>query len=162
MAQAKRVGDVVVNSHVGVQCVVLEDHSDIAAARGYFVHYLVVQQDLALGSALQPGYHTQSGGLPAARRANQHHELAVLHHKIELVNGDYVAESLGQITAGNCAHRQTPRFALALGPGDEAAGEVLLHQHKQDDHYDGDQERTGLQVVPLDLEAGHVLEQSHR
>ena len=47
----------------------------------------VADHDRALGALLQPGQHPQRGRLAAARRADEHHELAVLDLEVERVDG---------------------------------------------------------------------------
>ena len=39
------------------------------------------------GDILQPGYHPQCGGLSAAGRAHQNHELALAHIQVQILNG---------------------------------------------------------------------------
>src|SRR5205085_257267 len=42
--------------------------------------------DLAVGDLLQAGEHAEGGGLAAARRPDQHHELRVAHLQVEVVH----------------------------------------------------------------------------
>jgi hypothetical protein len=70
----------------GVERVALEDHRDVPAGRIDVVHHLVADGQLAVGNVLQAGDHPQGRGLAAARRAEEHHELAVVDGQIEVVD----------------------------------------------------------------------------
>jgi hypothetical protein len=82
--QAER--EVVVHRHVRIERIALEDHRDVAVAGGEVVDDAVADPDLALGDLLQAGEHPQRGRLAAARRADDHHELAVLDLQLEIVD----------------------------------------------------------------------------
>ena len=62
-----------------VQGIVLEDHRDIAILRRHVVDHPVADLDDAFGDLLKPSHHSQEGGLAAAGRTDEHHELAVVH-----------------------------------------------------------------------------------
>ena len=53
---------------------------------------------------LQPGDHPQGGGLAAARRPEQHHELTVVDRQVEVIDGDDVVEPLGDALEGDAGH----------------------------------------------------------
>ena len=63
--------------HVRVERVVLEHHRDVAVLGRHVVDDPVVRSRLAHGDLLEPGDHPQRGRLAAARRADEHDELAV-------------------------------------------------------------------------------------
>ena len=73
--QAER--HVLLHRHVRVEGVVLEHHGDVAVAGRDVVHEPVADVDLAAGDFLEPGDHPQRRRFAAARRADQHDELAV-------------------------------------------------------------------------------------
>ena len=89
MAQLQAEGHVLVNSHMGVQGVVLENHRDIPVLGRNVVHQLAVNIQLAAGDLLQPGDHAQGGGFTAAGRADQHNELIVLDLQVEVMHRQY-------------------------------------------------------------------------
>ena len=61
---------------------------------------------LPVGRDLEAGDHAQRRGLAAARRAEQREELAVAIVEVDVVDGDDVAEPLGQCTHRYCGgHR---------------------------------------------------------
>jgi hypothetical protein len=62
---------------------------------GQVDHVLSGDQHRARGRLLEPGDHAQRGGLAAAAGAEQGEELALCDVEIEVVNGDQVAERLG-------------------------------------------------------------------
>ncbi len=77
-------GEVVLDGHVRVERVALEDHRDVALLRREVVDDLVADPELAVGDLLEPGDHAQRGRLAAAGRADEHHQLAVLDREIEV------------------------------------------------------------------------------
>ena len=82
--QAER--DVVVDREVRVERVALEDHRDVAVARGHVVDDPLADADDALADLLEAGDHAQRGRLAAPGRADEHHELAVVDLEIEAVD----------------------------------------------------------------------------
>jgi hypothetical protein len=63
--------------HVRVERVVLEDHRDVAVARRQVVRDFAPDADRAVGDRLESRDHPQKGRLSAARRTDQHEQLAV-------------------------------------------------------------------------------------
>ena len=72
---------------MGIQSVVLEDHSDVPVLGSHVVDQTVADVQLALGDFLQTGYHTQGGGLSAAGGADQHDKFLVLDLQVEVMDG---------------------------------------------------------------------------
>ena len=60
-----------------VECVVLENHGDIAVFWRYIVHQLTVNIELSAGDLLQSGHHTKCGGFAAPGRADQNDKFLV-------------------------------------------------------------------------------------
>ena len=85
-AQLHREAHVGGDRHVRVERVVLEHHGDVAFLRREVVDHPVADADLAVGDVLQPRDHPQQGGFSAARRADQHDELAVTDGDIHAVD----------------------------------------------------------------------------
>ena len=71
---------------MGVQGVVLEDHGDVPVLGRHIVHQSVTYVEFAGRWTFQPGDHAQGGGLSAAGRPHQHHELLVADFQIKLGN----------------------------------------------------------------------------
>ena len=104
-AQAHAEADVLLDGHVGVQRVVLEHHRDVAVLGLHVGHHPVADGDLAVGDLVEPGDHAQDRGLAAARRADQHHELAVLDLQRHLADGLHAAgEFLADLLEDDPAH----------------------------------------------------------
>jgi 2-keto-4-pentenoate hydratase/2-oxohepta-3-ene-1,7-dioic acid hydratase in catechol pathway len=80
-------GDVLVDGHVGVQSVALEDHGDVAVLRGNVVDEAAADVHLALGDFLQTGDHAQGSGLTTARGADEDDEFLVLDLQVEIGDG---------------------------------------------------------------------------
>jgi hypothetical protein len=72
---------------VRVERVVLEDHRDVAILRRELVHHVAADLQLALRDVLEPGDHPERGGLPAAGRPDEDHELAVLDLEVHVPDG---------------------------------------------------------------------------
>ncbi len=62
---------------------------------------------IAVGRILEPGDHPQRGRLAAARRAEQHEELAVGDLERQVVDRDDVAEALGHMVEHDPGHAAT-------------------------------------------------------
>ena len=84
LAQLQPEADVAVDAHVRIERVVLEDHRQVALARLERVDDLVADPDRPLADRLEPGHHPQRGRLAAARRTDEHHELAVRDLEVEV------------------------------------------------------------------------------
>jgi hypothetical protein len=87
LAQLQPEREVVLDGHVRVERVALEDHRDIAVLRRQVVDDLVADSDLAVGDLLEPGQHPQRSRLAAAGRAYEHHQLAIADLEVEVVHG---------------------------------------------------------------------------
>ena len=69
-----------------IEGVGLEDHGEAALGRGDLVDHLAVDEDFAGGNLLQAGDHAEQRRFPAARRADEDDELAVLDGKVDAVD----------------------------------------------------------------------------
>ena len=59
---------------------------------------LAADLQLAVGDVLEPGDHPQRGRLPAARRADEDHELAVGDLEVQVLDGlEAVVVALGDV-----------------------------------------------------------------
>ena len=87
LAQRQGEGHVLINGHVPVQRIVLENHGHIPVLCGRLGDIPSVQQQMSRGNILQPGHHPQGGALSASGGAYQHNQLAVLHVHVEVENG---------------------------------------------------------------------------
>src|ERR1700676_4117728 len=90
----ERERNVLVHLHVWVQREQLKYKADVALGGALVGHILTVKQDLALRRQLKTRDHSQSGGLAAARGAEQHEELPIADGKAGLAHGREIAESL--------------------------------------------------------------------
>jgi hypothetical protein len=73
---------------VRIERVVLEDHGDVALLRGKVGDVAVADPDRAGSDLLETGHHPQHRRLPAARRPDQHEQLAVAYVEAEITRGD--------------------------------------------------------------------------
>ena len=86
LAQPEREGHVLEHRHVRVERVALKYHGDVAILRRHVVHQLAVDAKRAGRDFFQAGDHAQRGRLAAARRPDQHDELAILDLQVEVVD----------------------------------------------------------------------------
>ena len=86
---------VVVDAHMRVERVVLENHRDVTVFRRKIVDALVANQDIALRDLFETGDHSQGRRLSTARRADENDELPVGNLKAEILHrGDFLASAL--------------------------------------------------------------------
>ena len=79
-------GHVLVDRHVRVEGVVLEDHGDVAVARLHVVDDIPVDAQLPRRDVLQPRDHAEGGGFPTARGADKDDEFLVADLHVEVVD----------------------------------------------------------------------------
>ena len=87
LVELQAEGEVVLDRHVRVERVALEDHRDVPFLRREVVDDAVADPELAVGDLLEPGDHAQGGRLAAPGRADQHHQFAVLDREVEVIHG---------------------------------------------------------------------------
>jgi hypothetical protein len=104
-AQPHAEADVLLDGHVGVQGIVLEDHRHVAVLGLLIGDHPVADGHLAVGDLVETGDHAQDGGLAAARRPDQHHELAVADLKGDVPHRLHAAgELLANVLQHDPAH----------------------------------------------------------
>ena len=86
LAELERERHVVVDGHVRVQRVGLEDHRDVAVLGLNIVDHATVDLEGAGGDVLEAGDHAQRRGLAAARGADEDDELLVGNLKVEILH----------------------------------------------------------------------------
>ena len=109
-AQLEREAHVVGDRHVRIERVVLEHHRDVALFRRDVVDDAIADRDVRRGDLFQPGDHAQQGRLAAARRADQHDELAILDRNRHAVQNFGPAERLSHVANLYRRHRLSPHF----------------------------------------------------
>ena len=101
--------EVVVDGHVGVECVVLKDHRDIAVLRGDVVDHLPVDADCAGRNLFQSGDHPEHGGFSATGRADKDDEFLVPDHSVHFPDGgDFSVVHLGHMFKLDFSHGSLP------------------------------------------------------
>ena len=84
LVEPKAEGQIVLDRHVRVERVALEDHRDVAFLRSQVVDDLVADQEVAVGDLLEACDHPQCRRLATAGRSYQDHQLAVLDPQVEV------------------------------------------------------------------------------
>ena len=103
--QAKWEGDVLEDGQVRVERVVLEHHRQVAIPGRLVVDPGVADHHVTGGDVLKADDHPQQGRLPAPRRADQDHELAVGDVDAHVVDGgEAVTVLLDDVAHGDCGH----------------------------------------------------------
>jgi hypothetical protein len=83
------VGQILAHGHVRVEGIVLEDHRDVALLRRNVRHVAVANEDGSVADLLEPRDAAEECRLPAAGRADEHHELSVLDRQVDAVDGTH-------------------------------------------------------------------------
>ena len=114
------VGDIVGDAHVRKDGIALEHHVHRPLVWRDTGHILPVDQDMALGRQFEAGDHAQQRRLAAARRAEQHEELACHDVEADVIDRGHLAEAFGDILdlddrLGRVGHGQWVS-AMALTP----------------------------------------------
>ena len=90
-AIAQAVGHVVVDAHMRIERVVLEDHGDVAIRRFDLVDDASANVDFAAGDGFKTSHHAQQRGLSAAAWPDQHAELSVSDFEVDALDGFHAA-----------------------------------------------------------------------
>jgi hypothetical protein len=105
LGQPERIADVLAHRHVGVERVALEHHGDVAVLGREVGDVAAADGDGAGGHLLEPGDHAEQRGLAAARRPDQHQQLAVGDVEVDGVDGrDRAVVDLGGVADGDVSH----------------------------------------------------------
>ena len=83
--QLQSKGQIVVDRHMGIERVVLENHRDIAIFRRNIIHPPIADKNIALRDLFQSGDHPQGRGFAAAGRPDQNDKFPVLDFEIDVV-----------------------------------------------------------------------------
>ena len=106
----ERETDVLANTEVRIERVVLEDHRDVAVLGRQVVDAHAVDLDVPRAGLLEPGDAAERGGLAASRRAEEHEELAGRDVERERVERRGVRpEPLGELAEGDGGHGREDR-----------------------------------------------------
>ena len=120
LRELEREAHVLAHRHVRIQRVVLEDHRDVAIARRELVDALAADDQLAVGDLLQARDHPQRGRLPAARRADEDHELAVADLEVHVLDGlEAVGIALPDVLERDLGHQSRAPGMSVARPGRE-------------------------------------------
>ena len=104
-ALAERELDVLGHRQVRVERVALEDHGHVAVLGVDVVDDPVTDGDGAAGHLLEAGHQAQRGRLAAARRAEEHQQLAVGDVQRQVVDRGRVTEPLGDPVEADLCQR---------------------------------------------------------
>ena len=142
LSQLQRKAHVVVDGHVWIERIVLKDHGYIALFRRHVVDDAPADRDLAARDILETGDHAQQRGFAAARRADQHHEFAVLDIDIDAMDDRRRSIGLAHVPNINRRHTRLPPRRLiapkrswfmpllaAAGPLAHDAGDAVKCKH---------------------------------
>ena len=103
------VAEVLRHRHVRVERVVLEHHRDVAVAGREPGDLALADPDVALGHLLEAGDHPQQRRLPAARGADEDHELAAPDRQADVVDGaDVPVVDLSDLLEPDLGHVRAP------------------------------------------------------
>ena len=69
-----------------IQCIVLEDHRDIAVLRGNIIDQFPVNVEFAAGNFFETCHHTQGRRLSASGRSDQHDKLLIIDMEVKVMH----------------------------------------------------------------------------
>src|SRR5690606_10141157 len=81
-----------------------EDHAHRTVHRRQLVDSFAVDLQLAIGDVLEPRDQAQQGRLPAARRPDEHHELAIGDVQVDAAGDGHTLITLADITQRHAGH----------------------------------------------------------
>ena len=102
-------GDVVPYSHVGIERIALEHHSDVPFAGSQVVDPGTAHVQVTAGDGFQSGNHPQGGGLAAAGRSQEDQPFSGLDGKIQVPD-----HLIGAVDFGNMMESETGRRSIFL------------------------------------------------
>jgi hypothetical protein len=97
---------------VRVERVALENHRDIAVLGSHVIHDAITDEDFAFRDFFKTRQHTQTGGLPAARRPYEHEKFFVSNLDGDTLNDTGIPETLDYISESYSCHNKPPCFLL--------------------------------------------------
>jgi hypothetical protein len=100
-ALAHAEGEVVVDGHVGVEGVGLEDHGDIAVARFDAQNRAAIDAKVPGGRVFESGDDAEGGGFATAGGTDEYEELSVLDGEVEIADGVDMAEGFADVVELN-------------------------------------------------------------
>ncbi len=83
-AQIQTERNILIHIHMRIERIILEHHRNVAVLWRYLVHKPVADIYFTFRDGLKPRDHTQSGGLPASRRAYQDNEFLILDLQVQI------------------------------------------------------------------------------
>ena len=100
----QRVADVLTHIHMRIKRKHLENECDVALAGGLLAHVLAVDQNLAGRRQFKTGNHPERRRLAAARRPQQHKELAVFDRERRRLDGGEVSKVFAHVSDNDLSH----------------------------------------------------------
>jgi len=101
-------GHVVVHAHVRIERIVLEHHRDVPVLGRQVVHDPVAYGDLAGRDLLETRDHAEGGGLAAAGRAHEDHELLVADREVHVLDRVHLVVLLVEVLEDYLCHWSLP------------------------------------------------------
>src|SRR5262249_62313850 len=110
-AQREIIACVLRNVYVWLERVGLEHDGNVAVLGGAFVAARPADADLAFGDLFEAGDHPEQRALAAARRPDQHDELAIADGEVDPVQHPDVAKILPDVPDVDGCHSTQPSTA---------------------------------------------------
>ena len=105
-------GDIVVDRHMGVKRIILEDHRHTPVPRLEIVDRPAADRHGAARDIFKPGNHAKQRGFAASRRPEEDDEFAIRNVKIKALDDIDGAIALVDIGADDVRHLSSPRLPL--------------------------------------------------
>ena len=81
-------GHIVIDGHVGVEGIGLEDHGDVPVLGLHLVHPFAVKEEVTFRNGVEAGDHAKEGALATARRSQDDAEVLVLDDQVDVADGE--------------------------------------------------------------------------
>ena len=94
LAELEAECHVVVNTHVRVKSVRLEDHGDVTILGRYVVYDAIANQNASIADLFETGKQAQAGRLATTRRTDEDEEFLVGDRDVQVVDGGNIAPTL--------------------------------------------------------------------
>ena len=132
--QAQPERHVFEHRHMRVERIVLEHHGDVPVLWRHVVDQLVADIDLARGGFLEAGDHAQGRALAAARRPDQHDELAIGDVDVDPPHRRGLVKGLDDVAKRDLRHLAFLTVVPAVGPAMCRCGAVHPRRYPLRDH----------------------------
>ncbi len=104
-AKLQAESHVLVDGHMRIKRIILEDHGDVAVLGRHIVHQVAADLELAAGNLFQPGDHPERRRFAATRRPDENDEFLVGDLQVDVMDDSQRAVGFVQFLECNAGHQ---------------------------------------------------------